>query len=65
MDPIFVKTPKTLFFGKFFDFLGPPDPTGLSVKDQALTLFLLYDYLTSCRKIKDNPILDLALRTDG
>ena len=65
MDPIFVKTPKTLFFGKFFDFLGPQDPTGLSIKDRTLTLFLLYDYLTSCRKIKDNPILDLALQTDG
>ena len=47
------------FLHRFWDFLGPPDPTRLFFKNWTWLFFLLYDYLTLCKKSAktDEPVL--------
>ena len=53
MNYIFVKIPRTLFSDHF------PDSSDLFFTNQASSLFLLYDYLTSYKKSEktDEPFL--------
>ena len=59
----FCQNPKNVALDHFLDFLGPPDQSGLFFKNWASSLFLLYDYLTSCKKLEktDEPILKFSI----
>ena len=51
--------PDMPFFTPFLGLFGPPDPTRLFFKNWTWLFFLLYDYLTLCKKSAktDEPVL--------
>ena len=62
------KHPQTLIWGHFVDFLGPLGRSGLFLKNQAPSFFLLYNSLTWCKQSEKklmNHFWDLALPIDG